>query len=165
MVGHQRPERILPADNVQHARWEAARMRAGGLLDGWRYILADATLRRLLFKTALFNGLVMATGPLLAALMLGQLGFAPWQYGVELTHPEVMPGGPRGSVLPRHNGRGGRRPPGTARTWSSRTRPSPRGRSRRSSPTLGGKGCSASPGKSNDDLAHRQRGQRRPLTR
>ncbi|MGP3918465.1 MFS transporter [Nonomuraea sp. 10N515B] len=69
------------------------------MLDGWRYILADATLRRLLFNTALFNGLVMATGPLLAVLMLGQLGFAPWQYGLAFAAPAI--GGLIGARLAR----------------------------------------------------------------
>jgi MFS family permease len=80
-------------------RREAARMRAGDLLDGWRYILADATLRPLFLNTALFNGLVMATQPLLAVLMLGRLGFAPWQYGLAFAAPSI--GGLLGSRLAR----------------------------------------------------------------
>ncbi len=80
-------------------RGKASRMRAGDLLDGWRYILADATLRRLLFNTASFNGLVMATGPLLAVLMLGRLGFTPWQYGLAFAAPAI--GGLLGSRLAR----------------------------------------------------------------
>ncbi|WP_431683020.1 MFS transporter [Kitasatospora sp. KL5] len=80
-------------------RREVARMRAGDLLDGWRYILADATLRPLFFNTALFNGLVMAAQPLLAVLMLGRLGFAPWQYGLAFAAPST--GGLLGSRLAR----------------------------------------------------------------
>ncbi|MBG0831951.1 MFS transporter [Planomonospora sp. ID67723] len=80
-------------------RRQAARVRAGDLLDGWRYILADATLRPLLFNTALFNGLVMATDALLVVLMLGQLGFAPWQYGLAFAAPAI--GGLLGSRLAR----------------------------------------------------------------
>ncbi|RVX40796.1 MFS-type transporter involved in bile tolerance (Atg22 family) [Nonomuraea polychroma] len=80
-------------------RRPAARMRAGDLLDGWRYILADATLRPLFFNTALFNGLVMATDALLAVLMLGQLGFTPWQYGLALAAPAI--GGLFGARLAR----------------------------------------------------------------
>ncbi|MFB9466269.1 MFS transporter [Streptomyces cinereospinus] len=76
-----------------------ARLRAGDLADGWRYILSDATLRPLLLNTALFNGLVMATQPLLAVLMLGELGFAPWQYGLAFAAPSV--GGLLGSWLAR----------------------------------------------------------------
>ncbi|MFJ8981299.1 MFS transporter [Streptomyces sp. NPDC102282] len=80
-------------------RREAVRMRAGDLLDGWRYILGDAALRPLFFNTALFNGLVMATSPLLAVLMLGRLGFAPWEYGLAFAAPSV--GGLLGARLAR----------------------------------------------------------------
>ncbi|RSN09327.1 MFS transporter [Nonomuraea sp. WAC 01424] len=80
-------------------RPKAARMRAGDLLDGWRYILADATLRPLFFNTALFNGLVMAIDALLAVLMLGELGFEPWQYGLAFAVPAI--GGLLGSRLAR----------------------------------------------------------------
>ncbi|MET7942531.1 MFS transporter [Streptomyces sp. NPDC005302] len=83
----------------QPARREAQRMRGRDLLDGWRYILADATLRPLFFNTALFNGLVMATEPLLAVLMLGRLGYEPWQYGLAFAAPAV--GGLLGSRLAR----------------------------------------------------------------
>ncbi|BCM67542.1 hypothetical protein EASAB2608_02876 [Streptomyces sp. EAS-AB2608] len=80
-------------------RREAARVRGRDLLDGWRYVLADATLRPLFFNTAFFNGLVMAVQPLLAVLMLGRLGFAPWQYGLAFAAPSV--GGLLGSRLAR----------------------------------------------------------------
>ncbi|MFF9868279.1 MFS transporter [Streptomyces sp. NPDC013953] len=78
-------------------RRDAARRKAGGLLDGWRYILADPTLRPQFFHTALFNGLVMAASPLLAVLMLGRLGFAPWQYSLAFAVPAI--GGLLGSRL------------------------------------------------------------------
>ncbi|MGP2435692.1 MFS transporter [Streptomyces sp. JW3] len=77
----------------------AARLRAGELLDGWRFIVADAALRPLFLNTALFNGLVMATSPLLAVLMLGPLGFAPWEYGLAFAAPSV--GGLLGARLAR----------------------------------------------------------------
>ncbi|MEU2118248.1 MFS transporter [Streptomyces sp. NPDC016459] len=76
-----------------------ARMRAGDLLDGWRYVLTDAMLRPLFFNTALFNGLVMAVQPLLAVLMLGSLGFTPWQYGLAFAVPSI--GGLLGARLAR----------------------------------------------------------------
>ncbi|CAL9325143.1 MFS transporter [Streptomyces sp. SudanB182_2057] len=89
MGGHEpRPE---------HRR--AARVRAGDLLDGWRHILADAALRPLFFNTVLFNGLVMAVEPLLAVLMLGRFGFAPWQYGLAFAVPSLA--GLAGSRLAR----------------------------------------------------------------
>lgn len=80
-------------------REQAGRMRVGDLLDGWRYILSDRALRPLFFNTVLFNGLVMASQPLLAVLMLGPLGFAPWQYGLAFAAPSV--GGLLGSRLAR----------------------------------------------------------------
>ncbi|MEV4398696.1 MFS transporter [Nonomuraea sp. NPDC049607] len=80
-------------------RREAARLRAGDLLDGWRYILADATLRPLFLNTVLFNGLLMAADALLAVLMLGRLGFTSWQYGLAFAVPAI--GGLVGSRLAR----------------------------------------------------------------
>jgi len=85
-----------------------ARMRAGDLLAGWRHILRHPALRRLFLNTVLVNGLILATAPLLALLMLGQLGFAPWQYGLAFAAP--CAGGLLGSRLaPRLVGRYGRR--------------------------------------------------------
>ncbi|QEV21683.1 MFS transporter [Streptomyces alboniger] len=74
-----------------------ARLRGRDLLDGWRYILADPNLRPLFFNTVLVNGLIMAATPLLAVLMLGSLGFAPWQYGLAFAVPCI--GGLIGSRL------------------------------------------------------------------
>ena len=62
----------------------APRLRAGDLLDGWRYILAHPTLRPLLLNAMTVNGLIMASEPLLAVLLLGRLGFAPWQFALAL---------------------------------------------------------------------------------
>jgi nitrate reductase NapE component len=75
------------------------RLRAGDLLEGWRYILTHPALRPLFFNTLLVNGLIMATSPLLAVLMLGRLGFTPWQYGLAFGAPCV--GGLIGSRLAR----------------------------------------------------------------
>ncbi|MEU7068493.1 MFS transporter [Streptomyces sp. NPDC046161] len=84
-----------------------ARLRAGDLLDGWRYILRDSALRPLFANTILVSGLIMATQPLLAVLMLGRLGFAPWQYGLAFAAPCI--GGLIGSRLaPRLVARYGR---------------------------------------------------------
>ena len=74
-------------------------LRAGDLLDGWRYILGHPRLRPLFVNTLFVNGLIMATAPLLAVLMLGRLGFAPWQYGLAFGLPCV--GGLIGSRLCR----------------------------------------------------------------
>ena len=81
------------------ARTDAPRLRARDLLDGWRYILASPALRPLLLNTLAVNGLIMATEPLITVLMLGQLGFAPWQYGLAFAAP--CAGGLIGSRLAR----------------------------------------------------------------
>lgn len=81
------------------ARPEAPRGRATGLLDGWRYILGHRQLRALFFNTILVNGLILATEPLLSVLMLGRLGFAPWQFGLAFASPCV--GGLIGARLAR----------------------------------------------------------------
>ncbi|HEY1620286.1 MAG TPA: MFS transporter [Streptosporangiaceae bacterium] len=75
------------------------RLRPGDLLDGWRYILGDRVLRGLFFNSLAVNGLIMATAPLMAVLMLGRLGFAPWQYGLAFGAPCV--GGLAGSRVAR----------------------------------------------------------------
>jgi MFS family permease len=80
-------------------RTDALRLRVGDLLEGWRYILSHRTLRLLFFNTTLVNGLIMATSPLIAVLMLGHLGFKPWQYGLAFGLPCV--GGLIGSRLAR----------------------------------------------------------------
>jgi MFS family permease len=59
------------------------------LLEGWRSIVAHRGLRPLFFNTVLVNGLVLAVAPLLAVLMLGRLGFPPWQYGLAFAAPSV----------------------------------------------------------------------------
>jgi MFS family permease len=80
-------------------RTGTGRVRAGELLDGWRHILAHPGLRALYLNNLLVAGPIMATEPLLAVLMLGELGFAPWQYGLAFAAPCV--GGLIGSRLAR----------------------------------------------------------------
>jgi MFS family permease len=75
------------------------RLHVGDLVDGWRHILAHPALRLLFANTILVNGLIMATAPPIAVLMLGQLGFAPWQYGLAFGAPCV--GGLLGARLAR----------------------------------------------------------------
>jgi MFS family permease len=88
MIGGKEPHPV---------RTNASRLRMGDLLEGWRYILAHPVLRPLFFNTTLVNGLIMATAPLLAVLMLGRLGFKPWQYGLAFGLPCI--GGLIGSRL------------------------------------------------------------------
>ncbi|MFJ6698181.1 MFS transporter [Streptomyces sp. NPDC091272] len=65
------------------------RLRAGDLLAGWRHILTHPTLRPLFLNALVVNGLIMATEPVLAVLLLGRLGFTPWQYGLVFALPCV----------------------------------------------------------------------------
>jgi MFS family permease len=80
-------------------RAEQGRVHAGDLVDGWRYILTHPVLRALWLNNMLVGGLIMATEPLLAVLLLRQLGFPPWQYGLAFAAPCV--GGLIGSRLAR----------------------------------------------------------------
>jgi MFS family permease len=85
----------------------ASRLRARDLAEGWRFVLTHPGLRPLFLNVLLFNGLIMGTEPLLAVLMLGQLGFTPWQYGLAFAVPCL--GGLAGSRLtPRLVARFGR---------------------------------------------------------
>ncbi|GGY06826.1 MFS transporter [Streptomyces djakartensis] len=87
--GHdKRPARAVPL---------GARPRAGELLGGWRYILADPGLRPLFFNTLLSNALIMAASPPLLVLMVGDLRFEPWQYALAFAVP--CTGGLLGSRL------------------------------------------------------------------
>ncbi|MEV0016197.1 MFS transporter [Streptomyces tendae] len=79
--------RAIGGGEPRPPRTEASRLRAGDLLDGWRYVLASPALRPLFLNTVLVNGLIMASAPLLAVLMLGDLGFAPWQYSLAFAVP------------------------------------------------------------------------------
>ncbi|MEU5088020.1 MFS transporter [Streptomyces sp. NPDC021356] len=74
-------------------------LRAGAVLDGWRHILGHPGLRALYFNQMLVSGLIMATEPLLAVLLLRRLGFPPWQYGLAFAAPCL--GGLIGSRLAR----------------------------------------------------------------
>ncbi|GAA1691856.1 MFS transporter [Fodinicola feengrottensis] len=74
--------RAIGGPEPHPTRTNAARLRPADLLDGWRHILTHPSLRPLFFNAILVNGLIMAPAPLLAVLMLGRLGFAPWQYGL-----------------------------------------------------------------------------------
>ncbi|MGQ4515349.1 MFS transporter [Streptomyces sp. DW26H14] len=89
--------RAIGGTEPRPVRTGAARPGAGELLEGWRHILGHPVLRPLFFNMLLVNGLIMAADPLLAVLLLGRLGFAPWQYGLAFAAPCV--GGLIGSRL------------------------------------------------------------------
>ncbi len=76
-----------------------SRLTLAGLAEGWRYILRHRQLRLLFLNSMAVNGLIMAGEAPLAVLMLGRLGFQPWQYGLAFAVPCV--GGLIGSRLAR----------------------------------------------------------------
>ncbi|MEU8665030.1 MFS transporter, partial [Actinoplanes philippinensis] len=77
----------------------SAPFRGRDLVDGWRHLFGHPGLRALFLNSLLVNGLIMATEPLLTVLMLGELGFPPWQYGLAFAVPCL--GGLIGSRLAR----------------------------------------------------------------
>ncbi|MFC9671104.1 MFS transporter [Streptomyces sp. NPDC056949] len=81
--------RAIGGTEARSTRAAAPRLRAGDLLEGWRYILGHRTLRPLFLNSIVVNGLIMASEPLIAVLMLSRLGFAPWQYGLAFAAPCV----------------------------------------------------------------------------
>ncbi|MEU5303036.1 MFS transporter [Streptomyces noursei] len=91
--------RAIGGTEPQPARTGGPRLRAADLLEGWRHILGHPVLRPLFFNGIVVNGLIMASEPLMAVLLLGRLGFAPWQYGLVFASPCV--GGLVGSRLSR----------------------------------------------------------------
>ena len=76
-----------------------ARQTPAGLAEGWRYLVHHRPLRRLFLNSITVNGLIMAGEAPLAVLMLGRLGFPPWQYGLAFAVPCL--GGLLGSRLAR----------------------------------------------------------------
>jgi MFS family permease len=56
--------------------------RLPDLLAGWRYLLDDPVQRRLFANSVLTGALILATEPLFAILLLDQLKFTPWMYGL-----------------------------------------------------------------------------------
>lgn len=54
---------------------------------GWSYIFDQPILRRLFWNAMIFGGALLLTTPLTALLMLRELGFSPWQYGLALGLP------------------------------------------------------------------------------
>jgi MFS family permease len=77
----------------------AARPRERFSLDGWRHVLGHPGLRALFANQLVVGGLIMATEPLLAVLLLRDLHFPPWQYGLAFAAPCL--GGLIGSRLAR----------------------------------------------------------------
>jgi predicted MFS family arabinose efflux permease len=72
------PVPVAPA----RGRHSLAQMTAG-----WRHVAAHPVLRALFVHALLFGGCVVASTPLIAILMLRDLGFSPAQYGLALGVP------------------------------------------------------------------------------
>ncbi|WP_027499457.1 MFS transporter [Rhodococcus sp. UNC363MFTsu5.1] len=87
----------IRGDDVAAPRDPATGPRATELLGGWRFILHDPALRRLFLNSILVSGLIMATVPLLAVLLLGEYRFPAWQYGLAFGIPAL--GGLAGARL------------------------------------------------------------------
>ncbi|TDC39789.1 MFS transporter [Micromonospora sp. 15K316] len=75
--------------DVAARREPGTRPRGADLLHGWRFILHDRVLRRLFLNSILVGGLIMATAPLLALLLLGEYHFPAWQYGLAFGLPAL----------------------------------------------------------------------------
>ncbi|MEU1015785.1 MFS transporter [Streptomyces sp. NPDC005898] len=79
--------------DVAVAREEGAGARGGtrraALLAGLRRILRDRVLSRLFLNSTLVGGLIMATAPLLAVLLLGRYHLPAWQYGLAFGVPAL----------------------------------------------------------------------------
>lgn len=83
-------EENAPEHRRQEQHW------AQEIRGGWTYIFAHSVLRPLFCNAMLFGGALMLTGPLMALLMLRELHFTPWQYGLALGLPTL--GGLLGSL-------------------------------------------------------------------
>ncbi|RSM43746.1 MFS transporter [Actinoplanes sp. ATCC 53533] len=87
-IRHREPAPAVP----ERGRHSIAEMTAG-----WRHIAAHPVLFRLFGHALLFGGCIVASTPLIAVLMLRDLGFSPAQYGLALGVPCAA--GVLGSVL------------------------------------------------------------------
>ncbi|MGA5291568.1 MFS transporter [Streptomyces pseudogriseolus] len=92
-VGIRRIRQPEPAPPARAATAHLGRDIAAG----WQYLLRHPGLRPLFLNALLFGGSVMMASPLMAVLMLDDLGLAPWQYGLALGLPCL--GGVLGSRL------------------------------------------------------------------
>ncbi|MFJ2839308.1 MFS transporter [Nocardia sp. NPDC087230] len=89
---------VIDAVSYLGSAWALAGIRAresvaagsavvGGTGAGLRIIRADPALRRLCVHTCLVSGLIMGSAPVLTVLLIRDLGFATWQYGIVLGLP------------------------------------------------------------------------------
>ncbi|MGD6753142.1 MFS transporter [Streptomyces sp. BH105] len=81
-----------PARSAHGGRFSAA-----DIAEGWRHLWRQPRLRALFLNNSLVNALIMVGSPLMAVLLLDDLGLAPWQYGLVFGIPCL--GGLAGSRL------------------------------------------------------------------
>ncbi|MHC5262424.1 MFS transporter [Streptomyces sp. UC4497] len=81
-----------PARSANGGRFSAA-----DIAEGWRHLWRQPRLRALFLNNSLVNALIMVGAPLMAVLLLDDLGLAPWQYGLVFGIPCL--GGLAGSRL------------------------------------------------------------------
>lgn len=79
----------IRGDDVTTPLGARAGLRATDLLAGWRLILHDRILRGLFLNSVTVSGLIMASVPLLAVLLLGEYRFPAWQYGLAFGLPAL----------------------------------------------------------------------------
>ncbi|MFD7866151.1 MFS transporter [Streptomyces sp. NPDC059783] len=90
-IGRIREPEAAPAQRP------AASRTGRDIAAGWRFLLGHPGLRPLFLNALVFGGAVMMSSPLMAVLMLDDLGLAPWGYGLALGLPCL--GGVLGSRL------------------------------------------------------------------
>lgn len=73
--------RLRTAEPPPPAR-STKRRRAGEITAGWRYILRHRGLAALFANSIIFGGCIRALTPLMTILVLRDLGFAAWQFGL-----------------------------------------------------------------------------------
>lgn len=82
--------RAIPGNDTVTGRPPAANgSTTRAVWAGWGIIRRDPVLVRLFLNAILVGGLIMATSPLLAVLLLGQYRFPPWQYGLAFGVPAL----------------------------------------------------------------------------
>ncbi|CAM5666240.1 MFS transporter [Streptomyces avidinii] len=69
-------------EETRPERARSEKLRGADLVRGWKFIHDDPFLRPLFWNTVAVNALIMATEPLLAVLLLDDLGWPAWQYGL-----------------------------------------------------------------------------------
>nr|WP_237536634.1 MFS transporter [Streptomyces sp. SID5785] len=89
--------RAIRAPEPEPPRSASARIGRAEITEGWTHLWRRPDLRALFLNSALVNGLIMVGAPLMAVLMLRELGFPVWEYSLAFSVPCL--GGLLGSRL------------------------------------------------------------------